>query len=235
MRILIVEDEPGLSQALEELFVKERFSVDAANTWDEALDAAMTNAYDCLIVDVMLPDGDGIQLVKELREQHIFTPILVLTVRNDTKDRVKGLHAGADDYLGKPFDSAELVARVHALIRRSGGQPDLDTMTQGSASLHRKSRTLEVHSDYLELSSKEFMLMEYFFRNPGQVLTRDQLLSHLWGPDTEVADSALDTYIYFLRKKCARVGLKSAIKTVRGEGYVFTPESDGPDKARNDR
>ena len=221
MRVLIVEDERKLAEAIARLLTQEGYEADIAGTTFVAIDAAMSNAYDCLLVDVMLPDGDGIQLVNELRRVECVTPVLMLTARNATSDRVRGLNAGADDYLGKPFEWSELLARIKALVRRAASQREIDELEFGRAVLHRNSRTLEVDSKILELSSKEFMLLEYFFRHPKQVLTREQLVSHVWGPDAEVADNALDTYIYFLRKKCANLGVKQVVKTVRGQGYML--------------
>ncbi|QQE78016.1 response regulator transcription factor [Alicyclobacillus sp. SO9] len=219
MRVLLIEDERHLARAISELLERENITVDWRSTVYDGLDAVSTGVYDCFVVDVRLPDGNGIELIEEAREMGCVTPILVLTVQNNTDDRVRGLNAGADDYLGKPFDNEELLARVKALVRRSAPTKSSDEIHIGNAVLHRKSRTLSMKEKTAELSSKEFLLLEYLVRNQGQVLTRDQLLAHVWGPDAEVADNALDTYIYFLRKKCDSVGLKSAIQTVRGQGY----------------
>lgn len=221
MRVLLIEDERSLAQAIVGLMLRENIVVDWRTTVKDGADAISTGAYDCLVVDVRLPDGNGIELIREAREMGCITPILVLTVQNDTKDRVGGLNAGADDYMGKPFDNQELLARVKALVRRSTPTQGSDEIAVDNAKLYRNSRTLAVKGKTAELSSKEFLLLEYLVRNRGQVLTRDQLLAHVWGPDSEVADNALDTYVYFLRKKCDSVGLKSAIQTVRGQGYRF--------------
>ncbi|WP_067932158.1 response regulator transcription factor [Alicyclobacillus kakegawensis] len=219
MRVLIVEDEVTLANAVREALSGQQMVVDWATGVEDGFDKAFSGAYDCIVVDVMLPDGSGVDLVSDLREAGCGTPILMLTVLNETADRVRGLNAGADDYLGKPFHLEELIARIHALVRRSVRDHKVDCLQWGPAILWRASRTLEVNHKSVELSSKEFLLMEYLLRHPGRVLTRDQLVMHLWGPDAEVADSALDTYVYFLRKKCARLGLKNFIRTVRGQGY----------------
>ncbi|MCL6445806.1 MAG: response regulator transcription factor [Alicyclobacillus sp.] len=221
MRILVVEDEQVLAEALRTLFIRHAYTADAVSSACDAFDAAMTGGYDCLVVDVRLPDGSGIDLVADLREAGLRTPILVLTVQNELAHRVQGLNAGADDYLGKPFEAEELLARVHALIRRASAGVHTDKLTYGSAILHSKSRTLEVRSKLISLSSKEFLLLEYLFRHPGQVLTRDQLVAHVWGPDAVVSDHALDTYVYFLRKKAATLGWRNIIETVRGCGYTL--------------
>jgi DNA-binding response OmpR family regulator len=223
LRILVIEDDFHLARAVKELLQKHEFDVDHTNTAFSAIDLALTNAYDCIVVDVMLPDGDGMDLVAKLRKLQIHTPVLMLTARNEPVDRVNGLNAGADDYLGKPFHSSELIARIEALIRRAGGYTAIDNVTYGQVTLHRNSRTLEYHGNILELSSKEYLLLECLMRHPNQVLERDQLIHHVWGPDADLADNALDTYVYFLRKKCAQLGIKNIIKTVRGQGYMIHP------------
>lgn len=221
MRLLIVEDEFALAQAVADSFRREGFEVDVSETVFSGVDRALTHAYDCVLMDVMLPDGDGVDAVEQLRRVGVVTPVLMLTVQNDPHQRVAGLNAGADDYLGKPFDTQELIARVYALIRRSSAMQTRDDLSCEGATLHLKSRTLTYRDGILSLSSKEYLLLEYFFRHQGQLLTRDLLILHVWGPDAEVADNALDTYIYFLRKKAAQIGWKAAIRTVRGQGYVM--------------
>jgi DNA-binding response OmpR family regulator len=221
MRLLIVEDEEKLGLAMQDLFKSQGYEVDVVGFINDAIDYALSMGYDCVVMDVMLPDGNGIEAVTELRQLGCHTPILLLTVQNDAADRVCGLNAGADDYLGKPFDSAELLARVNALVRRAPTVGQTDTVKYGRAILHSNSQTLEVGSQWVELSSKEFALMEYLFRHPNQILNRDQLIAHLWGPDAQVSDNALDTYIYFLRKKANKLGFKSMIKTIRGQGYIL--------------
>lgn len=223
MRLLIVEDEPALAKAIQEVLASDQIESDWRQTALSGFDAAISEAYDCLIFDVMLPDGDGISLVADVRDAGVRTPIMMLSVRNDIPDRVRGLNAGADDYLGKPFGPEELIARVHALVRRQSQPGSTEELKVGEAVLSRKTRTLTLHEQTVELSSKEFLLLEYLVHNVGQVMTRDQLMSHVWGPDSDVAENALDTYIYFLRKKCERIGLKSSIRTVRGQGYQLKP------------
>lgn len=226
MRLLIVEDEHELQRELVKLFEREGFQVDAVDNSFDAVEQGMSLAYDCIVLDYMLPDGTGIEVIQDLRESQCNTPILMLTVKNETHDRVTGLNAGADDYLGKPFSVEELVARVSALVRRVPTLSANEELSYGSTVLHTKTRSLDNRGKLLELTSKEFSLMECFFRHPGQVLTRDQLIARVWGPDAEVADSALDTYIYFLRKKCATIGWRHAIQTIRGRGYILRAEGD---------
>jgi len=221
VRILIVEDERALSDVVADSFRREGFEVDASYTVFSGVDRALTNAYDCILLDVMLPDGDGIEAVAQMRASGVTTPVLMLTVQNEPEYRVAGLNAGADDYVGKPFNTEELIARVYALVRRASALTPQQELVYKDATLHPKSRTLTYHGEVLTLSSKEYLLMEFFFRHQGQLLTRDLLILHVWGPDAEVADNALDTYIYFLRKKAAHIGWKTVIRTVRGQGYVM--------------
>ncbi|GLV13304.1 DNA-binding response regulator [Alicyclobacillus hesperidum] len=226
MRLLVVEDEPQLRRELVALFERHGYLVDAVETVFDAVEHGMSMAYDCIVLDYMLPDGDGIEALTQLREAGCPTPILMLTVKNDPKDRVFGLNKGADDYLGKPFHPDELLARVGALVRRTPSLSDEEVLTHGKATLRTKSRSLEYDGRTLELTSKEFALMEALMRHKHQLMTRDQLIAKVWGPDAEVADSALDTYIYFLRRKCANIGWKNAIVTVRGRGYALQPEGE---------
>ncbi|MDI9260894.1 response regulator transcription factor [Alicyclobacillus sendaiensis] len=226
MRLLVVEDEATLRRELVHLFQQRGYTVDAVDTVFAAVEHGMSGAYDCIVLDYMLPDGDGIEALTQLREAGCTTPILMLTVKNDPKDRVLGLNKGADDYLGKPFHPDELLARVGALVRRSPALTDDEVLEHGRAKLHTRSRSLEYDGRTLELTSKEFALMEALFRHKHQVMTRDQLIAKVWGPDAEVADSALDTYIYFLRRKCSNIGWKNAIVTVRGRGYALQPEGE---------
>lgn len=224
MRLLVVEDELQLQRELLALFQQHGYVVDAVETVFDAVDHGMSMAYDCIVLDYMLPDGNGIDALAQLREADCNTPVLMLTVKNEPKDRVVGLNHGADDYLGKPFHPEELLARVGALVRRAPSIAPEEILTYGKAMLRTRTRTLEYQGKMLELTSKEFALMEALFRHRQQLLTRDQLIAKVWGPDAEVADSALDTYVYFLRKKCANIGWKNAVVTVRGRGYVLQPE-----------
>lgn len=222
-RILVVEDETALADAIKTLLIEQGFTVDHVGTVFAGIEAAMSDAYDCLIVDIKLSDGSGLELVRELRALQCLTPIMMLTVYNEAVDRVTGLNTGADDYMGKPFHAEELVARLNALVRRSTLHRDSDDICVGDITLNRRSRSIQKESKVLELSSKEFMLLEYMFRHPRQILSRAQLESHLWGPGMEISPNALDTYVYFLRKKCGKLGIHQLIRTVRGQGYTLDP------------
>jgi len=227
MRVLIIEDEKPLAEALSDALSANGITVDTVMNALEGGDAAVTNAYDCLLVDVMLPDGNGIDLISWLRQSKCTTPAIVLTARNEVPQRIAGLNAGADDYLGKPIDMNELLARMQAVMRRAGGQTASAALEYGPLKLHENSRTLSYRDHTLELSAKEFALMEFLFRHPNQVLTRDQLIAHLWGVDALVADNALDNYVYFLRKKVGHLGVRDVIRTIRGQGYMLNPSVRG--------
>lgn len=224
MYILVVEDDARMAAVLARLFQQAGWRSDIVATAYEGIDCALSHAYDCAVVDVELPDGSGIDMVSELRRVGVHVPILILTVHDGLSDRVAGLTAGADDYLGKPFAPEELMARIQALVRRGAyDRFRQDTVQHGAVRLDKAPRTLQYRGRQLSLSEKEFALLEMLFHRPDQVITRDQLMARLWGPDSEVADNALDTYVYFLRKKCARLGLKNLIQTVRGLGYRLGP------------
>lgn len=227
MRVLIIEDEKPLAEALAQALEAHGMTVDTTYTALEGGDAALTNAYDCLLVDVMLPDGNGIDLISWMRSSGCTSPAIVLTAQNEVPQRIAGLNAGADDYLGKPIDVSELVARLQAVVRRIGGQAGSTTLEYGNLKLYENSRTLAFRDHTLELSAKEFSLMEFLFRHPNQVLSRDQLIAHLWGVDALVADNALDNYVYFLRKKVAKLGVRDVIRTIRGQGYMLNPAARG--------
>jgi len=219
MRVLLIEDESRLAKALIHVMKRENIIMDWRDTATGGVDAISTGSYDCFIIDIQLPDGDGLALIQDTRESGCDTPILVVSARNRAEDRVLGLNAGADDYLGKPFDNEELVARVRALVRRSISVLESDTIPLGDATFFLRSRTLTLKGKSVEFSTKEFLLLEYLVRNQGEVVPRDELLARVWGPDAVVADNALETYIYFIRKKCEKIGVKLDVQALRGRGY----------------
>jgi DNA-binding response OmpR family regulator len=221
MYVLVVEDDARMAHVLKALFEDAGWRVDVTSTAFDAVEYLLSGAYDCAVVDVELPDGNGMEMVSNLRQLGVKLPVLMLTVHGELADRVAGLNAGADDYVVKPFAPEELMARVHALVRRAAhGRMDFETIRYGEAVLHRPSRTLQFRGRSLHLSQKEYDLLEVLFRNAGQVIPRDELIARLWGPDTVVADNALDTYVYFLRKKFDKLGLHHVIHTVRGQGFM---------------
>ncbi len=224
MHILVVEDERRLATLLRRVLTEERHTVDVANDGVAGLDLAASDTYDLVILDVMLPGMDGLQVCRELRDVGIQTPVLMLTARGAVEDRVAGLKAGADDYLVKPFAMEELLARVGALLRRRAhGLEIVPALQVGDLTLNLVRHEVQRGSRIIELTAKEFALLEYLMRNPGHVLTRTQIKDHVWSYDFDALSNVVDTYIHYLRDKIDRGFSKSLIKTVRGVGYKIEP------------
>lgn len=218
-KLLLVEDDPMLGRALEELLVEEGYEVSRTDDGEVSLHLAGSGFYDALILDVMVPSMDGFEVVRSLRAQRNAVPVLMLTARDAVNDRVKGLDVGADDYLVKPFATTELLARVRALLRRSGGDSlDADVLAVDDALFHVSTRELRVDGTSHVLPPKEAALLELFMRYPRQVLTREQLMDRLWGYEGDVLENTLETYVSKLRKRLECVECP-AIQTVRGLGY----------------
>jgi DNA-binding response OmpR family regulator len=220
MHILVVEDEERLAALVRRVLVEERHAVDVAHDGDTGLDLADSDTYDLVILDVMLPGMDGFEVCRQMRADGVETPVLMLTARGAVDDRVAGLNVGADDYLVKPFALEELLARVNALLRRRKGS--LETSTE----LRAKDLTLDLvrhevrrGNRIIELTAKEFALLEYLMRHPGQVLTRTQITDHVWRYDIDALSNVVDTYIHYVRDKVDRGHSSPLIKTVRGVGY----------------
>ena len=220
MHILVVEDEQRLAALIRRVLVEERHAVDVALDGDTGLDLADSDTYDLVILDVMLPGMDGFAVCRQMREDGVETPVLMLTARGAVEDRVAGLNVGADDYLVKPFAMEELLARVNALLRRRKGA--LETSTE----LHAKDLKLDLvrhevrrGNRIIELTAKEFALLEYLMRHPGQVLSRTQITDHVWRYDIDALSNVVDTYIHYLRDKVDKGHGVQLIKTVRGVGY----------------
>ncbi len=220
MHILVVEDEQRLAALVRRVLVEERHAVDVAYDGDTGLDLADSDTYDLVILDVMLPGMDGFEVCRQMRADGVETPVLMLTARGAVEDRVAGLNVGADDYLVKPFALEELLARVNALLRRRKGS--LETSTE----LRAKDLTLDLvrhevrrGNRIIELTAKEFALLEYLMRHPGQVLTRTQITDHVWRYDIDALSNVVDTYIHYVRDKVDKGHSTPLIKTVRGVGY----------------
>jgi DNA-binding response OmpR family regulator len=220
MHILVVEDEERLAALVRRVLVEERHAVDVAHDGDTGLDLADSDTYDLVILDVMLPGIDGFEVCRQMRADGVETPVLMLTARGAVEDRVAGLNVGADDYLVKPFALEELLARVNALLRRRKGS--LETSTE----LRAKDLTLDLvrhevrrGNRIIELTAKEFALLEYLMRHPGQVLSRTQITDHVWRYDIDALSNVVDTYIHYVRDKVDKGHSTALIKTVRGVGY----------------
>ncbi|QRF24177.1 response regulator transcription factor [Alicyclobacillus sp. TC] len=224
MRILLVEDERRLSAAIVQLLKENQYAVDAAFDGESGLDLAMTNSYDAIILDIMLPRMSGLEILQTLRKEKLNVPILLLTAKDTVEDRVTGLDAGADDYLVKPFANKELLARVRALTRRTGNLQGTENLQVGAFTLDFATREVQKNGQTINLTSKEFQLMELFLRNQGKVLSKEIILDRVWGPDAEVIGNAVENYVHFLRKKIDDANTPSYISTVRGVGYIFQVE-----------
>ncbi len=220
MHILIVEDERRLAVLLRRVLVEERHTVDLAHDGTNGLNLALSDSYDLVILDLMLPEVDGVQICQQMRDEGIETAVLMLTARGAIEDRVKGLNVGADDYLVKPFAMEELLARVNALLRRRNRSlEDGHQLCVGDLTLDLLRHEARRGGRIIELTAKEFALLEYLMRHPGQVLTRTQIIDHVWRYDLEALSNVVDLYIHYLRDKIDVEGSRPLIKTVRGVGY----------------
>ena len=224
MRILVIEDEERLARLISRVLKEEGYAPEAAQSGRAGLALALAEDYDLLIVDWMLPDLDGIEVVRRLRAAEMSVPVLMLTARRQVEDRVEGLDAGADDYLPKPFAFPELLARVRALSRwpREGRQSD-GLLSAGDVTLDPHRHAVWRDEERIELSAREFALLATLLRRPGQVFTRSVLLDTVWGGSADVYTNVVDLYVSYLRKKLDRAGEPSRIRTVRGAGYTFDP------------
>ncbi len=220
MRILVAEDEVTIARALKVMLEKNKYSVDVVHTGTDALSYITTVSYDALVLDIMMPGMDGIQVLTAARSQGITTPALFLTAKSEIADRVAGLDAGADDYLAKPFAAAEFLARARALTRRSSAYA-APVLTLNGLSLDCGSYTLRTEDGEQRLNNKEFQLMELFLRHPRQVFSTDHLMEKIWGLDSDAEVDVVWTYIGFLRKKLKQLGARVEIRTIRGAGYAL--------------
>ena len=220
MHILVVEDEQRLAFLLRRVLLEERHTVDLAYDGQTGLDLALSDSYDVVILDVMLPGLDGLEVCRQIRAERIMTPVLMLTARGAVEDRVVGLNVGADDYLVKPFAMEELLARINALLRRRDRRFDeVPQLSAGDLTLDLVRHEARRAGRVIELTAKEFALLEYLMRHPGQVLTRTQIIDAVWRYDLEALSNVVDIYIHYLREKIDHGFSHALIKTVRGVGY----------------
>jgi two-component system OmpR family response regulator len=218
VRVLIVEDEEKLAGLLRRGLVEESHAADVAASGEDALWMAQATEYDAIVLDLMLPGIDGIEVCRRLREAGVWSPILMLTARDRVADRVGGLDAGADDYLTKPFAFDELLARLRALVRRGAGKRPA-VLVVGDLRLDPATRRVWRAAEEIPLSSKEFAVLETFMRRPGRVLSRFDLLEHAWDSGYEHRSNVIDVYVRYLRKKIDRPFGRASLETVRGAGY----------------
>ena len=224
MRVLLVEDERKIADFVCAGFREQGFAVDHCDNGSDGYERASGTDYDVIVLDIMLPGRDGLSILKGLRKSGNATPIILLTARNELDDRIEGLSLGADDYLAKPFFVEELVARIHALMRRVSGERQ-NYLSVGDLRLDRIGRGVTWRGQAVDLTSREFNLIEYLMRSPGRVFTRTQILEHVWGYDFDPSTNVVDVCIQRIRKKIACLGAagegESPIESVRGVGYRF--------------
>lgn len=221
MRVLLVEDDPTIAEFVEHGLKEAGYAVDAVSDGRTGLERAIGGPYDAAVVDVMLPRMDGLAVIDALRARGVRTPVLILSARRSVDDRVRGLQAGGDDYLTKPFAFAELLARLQALIRRASGTAEPTRLTVGDLSLDLLTRRVARGSQPVELRPREFALLEYLMRNAGKVLTKTMILSHVWGYTFDPNTNVVDVLVSRLREKIDRPFPVKLLQTVRGVGYVL--------------
>ena len=220
MRLLYAEDEKSLARAVSTILMKNNYSVDVVNDGAEALDYLATENYDAVILDVMMPKKDGIQVLQEMRARGDATPVLLLTAKSEIDDRVLGLDSGANDYLTKPFDMKELLARIRAMTRVLSVQPD-KVLRFGNVALDCSSYDLTGPEGSFKLAGKEFQMMEMLMRSPRQLISSDRFMDRIWGYETETEQNVVWVYISYLRKKLKAISADIEIKAQRGMGYYL--------------
>jgi len=218
MYILLVEDEKDLANIIKKKLEREHFTVDISNDGEDAVDKTIVNEYDLIILDIMLPKKSGIEVLEELREWEDQTPVLFLTARDSIEDKVKGLNLGADDYLTKPFAFEELLARIKTILRR-GVKEHSNILKNGDLIINTINYHVERAGKEIELTKKEYKLLEYLMRNRGYILSRGQIEEHVWGQVNNSSTNIVDVYVRFLRKKVDEGFSEPLIETVRGRGY----------------
>lgn len=224
MRLLLIEDDPKIASFIVKGFKAAGFTVDHAEDGDTGLDLGLSEPYEVIIVDLMLPKRDGLSVIEELRKQKIDTPVIILSAKDSVEDRVKGLHIGSDDYLPKPFAFAELLARVQALMRRSKGTIEPTRLTVGELSLDLISRDVRRDDKRIELQPLEYSLLAYLMRNAGRVVSKTMIMEHVWQYNFDPQTNVVEARICRLRDKIDKDFETKLIHTVRGVGYVLRPD-----------
>jgi DNA-binding response OmpR family regulator len=220
MKILIIEDEKSLARLIKKGLEENYFTVDVSFDGIEGMHMAETWPYDAILLDIMLPGIDGFEILQSLRDRKYDVPVLIITARGETEERIKGLNIGADDYIPKPFDLSELIARLRSVIRRSKGKPSPVLLIEDLA-IDLNARTVTRGGQVINLSAREFTLLEYLALNSGRVVSRTELIDHIYGSDTEWDSNIIDVYINYLRNKIDKGFGRALIHTMRGAGYIL--------------
>jgi len=221
MRLLLADDEKELTDALSMILNYNKFITDCVYNGQDALDYAMSGEYDGIILDVMMPRMDGVEVLRRLRQAGITTPVLMLTAKSQLRDKVEGLDAGADDYLPKPFETEELLARIRAMARRGSAVFTPDTLIFGDLSLDRKSFELKCGGESVRLANKEFQMMELMMTNPKVVISTERFMDRVWGFDSDSEMNVVWAYVSYLRKKLQTLGSRVELTALRGRGYML--------------
>lgn len=226
MKLLIVEDDRLLSNAIARI-LRGSYTVDQAFDGEEGLFYAAQDIYDLLVLDVMLPKRDGFSVLEALRERGVSTPVLMLTARDAMADKLRGLHAGADDYLTKPFDRDELLARIEAILRRATGRVDVRTISFKDLVLNTQTRKATIAGVAVPLKGKQYDILEYLVSHEGSLVSKEQLFDKVWGFLSDTSSNVVEVYVSALRKALAPFGYDRYLRTVRGAGYLFSEEDHG--------
>ena len=221
MRVLLVEDDRGVSRFIKKGLKEEGYVIDVAFDGEEGLHLALSQSFDLIILDILLPEMNGYEVLKSIREKGVVIPVICLTAKDEKEDIIQGLELGADDYLVKPFSFAELLARIKAVLRRGIKDVELSKLTVGDLSLDLINRTAHRNESDIELSSREFLLLEYLMRNAEQILTRTMILENVWGYDFDTSSNIIDVHINHLRTKIDKGFPQKLIHTIKGVGYVL--------------
>lgn len=223
MKLLIVEDDRLLSNAIARC-LRDCYAVDQAFDGEEGLFYAGQDVYDLVVLDVMLPERDGFSVLEELRSRGVGTPVLMLTAKGTTADKLRGLRAGADDYLTKPFDRDELLARIEAILRRATGRADVTVIVFKELALHTQTKQATIAGESLALKGKQYDILEYLVSHEGSLISKDRLFDKVWGFLSDTSSNVVEVYMSALRKALAPFGYDRYIKTIRGAGYLFAEE-----------
>lgn len=224
MKVLLVEDDILLSEAVSQILRKHNYSVDVCYDGESGLDFALSGIYDIILLDIMLPIMDGVEALRQMRQEGITVPVMMLTAKSELRDKVQGLDSGADDYLPKPFESEELLARMRALVRRKDSYHDEGIIDYGDIQFNPHVREVKCSETVLLLSIKESQLLEMLLQNASRTLPKERIIEKLWGYDTDATDGNVETHISLLRKKLRQVGSCVKIRVIRGIGYVLCME-----------
>lgn len=221
MRVLLADDEKELTDALAMILSYNKYSTDCVYNGQDALDYALSGEYDGIILDVMMPKLDGFEVLRRLRDNGVTAPVLMLTAKSQLRDKVEGLDAGADDYLPKPFETEELLARIRAMARRGNAAFTPDILSFGDISLDRKTFELKCGSENVRLANKEFQMMELMMTNPKQVISTERFMDRVWGYDSDSEMNVVWAYVSYLRKKLQSIGSRVELTALRGRGYML--------------